>query len=844
MRLLIFLSLLLSSCTSVLPTLPSEVQPRVRWWWMGSDVDSTGLEYHLKEFKRVGLGGVEITPIYGVQGKDGISYLSERWKGMYHYTHEWAERLGIQVDMNAGTGWPYGGPEVSLKDAACKVMFQRFVVREGEDFVEKFDAQGDKDAVLECVMGYFSDGKVEDLTEKVGQRGIFSILPEKDGELVALYRVPTYQLVKRAAPGGEGYVLNPFEKESVLRYLSKFEHLDKQPFYYFNDSYEVYGADWTPGLRRAFLEKKGYKLEDHLREFISGDRNIITDYREVMGELLLENFTQTWTEWAHKRGAKTRNQAHGSPANLIDQYAAVDVPEAETFGITDFELPYLRRDSVRKKNDGDPTVLKFASSAAHLTGKKITSAETFTWLTEHFRTSLSQCKPEIDQLFCAGINQVYFHGSTYSPPSEEWPGWKFYASVDMSPTNNLWEHMPAFFRYVSRVQGALQASDPDNDFLLYFPIHAIWAQDTSRFLSTFPIHGMRERLPVFGAWAEYISSSGYDLDYISDYYLSLSVGKDGRIQVPGGARYQAVFVPDSHFLPIQTLEHLNRIKDEGGKVIFLSGKPSAQVLQEFSTLKEAFKSDWGGQMIRKRHDKGHLYFMSMLRKEGKEGWLPLSVQAKSALIYDPLTGKMGKAKLRKNGGKTEVYMQFEPGQSYLLYTYENKEIKGALWQYWKPQGYVKNIEDGWELAFSESSPQVPGTFQHLGSWTDLPVEHAKKNMGAGVYRVKMDMEEMGRYRLELGEVRESARVKVNGQEVGIVFSAPYHIEVLLNRGINELEVEVRNLPANRIRDLDQNQVPWRKFKEINFVDLNYRKSTYAHWPIEKSGLIGPVRLVR
>lgn len=144
MRLLIFLSLLLSSCTSVLPTLPSEVQPRVRWWWMGSDVDSTGLEYHLKEFKRVGLGGVEITPIYGVQGRDGISYLSERWKGMYDYTHEWAERLGIQVDMNAGTGWPYGGPEVTLKDAACKVMFQRFVVKRGKILLKSLMPKGIK----------------------------------------------------------------------------------------------------------------------------------------------------------------------------------------------------------------------------------------------------------------------------------------------------------------------------------------------------------------------------------------------------------------------------------------------------------------------------------------------------------------------------------------------------------------------------------------------------------------------------------------------------------------------------------------------------------------------------
>ena len=43
-------------------------KPFVRWWWHGSAVDPEGLSYNLEEFARQGLGGVEITPIYGVQG--------------------------------------------------------------------------------------------------------------------------------------------------------------------------------------------------------------------------------------------------------------------------------------------------------------------------------------------------------------------------------------------------------------------------------------------------------------------------------------------------------------------------------------------------------------------------------------------------------------------------------------------------------------------------------------------------------------------------------------------------------------------------------------------------------
>src|SRR5690606_10175561 len=120
-----------------------------------------------------------------------------------------------------------------------------------------------------------------------------------------------------------------------------------------------------------------------------------------------------WTAWAHHRDAITKNQAHGSPGNLIDLYATVDIPEVETFGSSFFPIPGLRRDSADIRNvDPDPIMLKFASSAAAITGKPLVSSETFTWLTEHFKTALSQCKPEVEQAFLAGVNHVFYHGIT------------------------------------------------------------------------------------------------------------------------------------------------------------------------------------------------------------------------------------------------------------------------------------------------------------------------------------------------------------------------------------------------------------------------------------------------
>ena len=182
--------------------------------------------------------------------------------------------------------------------------------------------------------------------------------------------------------------MNHLSKKAVKNYLSRFDRAFKSsktsyPHTFFNDSYEVYQADWTDDFLEQFARRRGYKLEEHFPEFLDKNRpevsrRIVSDYRETISDLLLENFSHQWTDWAHKNGSITRNQAHGSPGNLIDIYASVDIPECEGFGLSQFHIEGLRQDSLTKKNDSDLSMLKYASSAAHIAGKTYTSSETFT----------------------------------------------------------------------------------------------------------------------------------------------------------------------------------------------------------------------------------------------------------------------------------------------------------------------------------------------------------------------------------------------------------------------------------------------------------------------------------
>ena len=136
----------------------------------------------------------------------------------------------------------------------------------------------------------------------------------------------------------------------------------------------------------------------------------------------------------------------------------------------------------------------------------------------------------------------------------------------------------------------------------------------------------------------------------------------------------------------------------------------------------------------------------------------------------------------------------------------------------------------------------------LQSWETLPDDSARITMGTGIYTAKFrlpkNFKSNGQWKIDLGDVRESARVYLNGQFLGCAWSVPFILSCkdALKAGDNELRIEVTNLPANRIADLDRRGVVWRKMEEINVVDINYKKTTYDQWGPVPSGLTSKVKI--
>jgi hypothetical protein len=887
------------------PAIEKQMKPWTRWWWMGNAVDEQNLNLVLKKYADAGLGGVEITPIYGAKGfeKQYLQFLSPQWMDVLHYTVNKANSLGLGVDMNTGTGWPFGGPQIKPENAATKLITQQYKLKAGEKLTEAIKVKEAKQdfAQLQALTAYGTNGEVLDLLSKVQSDGSLNWSPSSGSwDIYAAFAGKTRQMVKRAAPGGEGFTLDHLDKNAVDVYLKRFSDAfvgkPQGVRSFFNDSYEVYGATWTPTFFQEFKKNRGYDLASHIKELTGKDSTnenvarLKSDYRETMDELLLHNFTQNWTDWAHQLKSLTKNQSHGSPGNLLDLYGAVDIPETETFGSSYFPIPGLRRDAGDIRNvDPDPMMCKFASSAAHTGGKKLASSETFTWLTEHFKTSFSQCKPEAEQLFLAGINHIFYHGTTNSPANAPWPGWLFYASVEMNPNNSLWPQAQGLNNYIARCQSVLQSGQPDNELLIYWPIYDVWNKAKGLDMAL-KVHDVDEWLhpTAFYKLSKELSKSGYSFDFASDRLLKQSTVNKALISTNAAAApYQVLIVPQCEMINPETLDKMIQMASNGAKVIFqalpkdvpglnnlearraqlkaslakLTFTDGANGIKQFkigsglilltNDVQNALKAiavnretltDTGLQFIRRKTTTGKYYYLVNHTAKDIDTDLALNEEGE-VLIMDPQSSAVGLAAIKDK----KVRVQLKSGESLFLKVERSGTIN-TPWVYLNKAANAINLSQPWALHFTEGGPELPADqkLDRLVSWTTLSDPKLQSFSGTGVYNSSFNLgsKSAKEYLLNLNQVDESAKVWINGLEVGILWSIPFQVRVgkYLKTGNNTIKIEVVNLMANRIRDMDLKKIQWRNYHEINFVNINYKDFDASSWNVMPSGLIGPVTI--
>ncbi len=913
-----------STAQPVWPEITHQTKPWTRWWWHGSAVNPIDLTANMEDLKNIGFGGVEITPIYDVRGSENltISFQSANWMKVFQHTLQEGKRLDLGVDLANASGWPFGGPWIQ-EDNACKnVQFKSYSLKSGERLTEKVvfiqaplvravghkvdisevkfpvssntnlqqlaldQIRFEKPLPLQTLMAYSDKGEKLDLTAKVAADGTLDwTAPSGNWQLYAVFQGWHGKMVERAGTGGEGNVIDHFSEKAIRDFLKKYDD-EARNFKleglraFFNDSYEVDDAsgesDWTPLFFQEFKTRRGYDLKEYLPALFGKDteemnNRVLCDYRETISDLILEKFTVVWAEWAKKHQAGIRNQAHGSPANILDLYEASDIPETE---------------------GTDPMRIKMATSAGHVSGKPLIACEATTWLDEHFTYDLADVKQNIDRYLAHGVNHIVYHGTPYSPKAEQWPGWMFYASAHFAPTNSWWNELKTVNDYVANCQSFMQKSTPGNDLLIYWPIYDAWSQPG------------RTRLRHFGGHTETLTkelsesllNKGYLFDYISDKQVQKLVTEKGQLKAQG-ATYKTILVPASKYIPLSTMEKLVKLAEAGATVLFQDQLPEAvsgladleNRQQKYSSLKQGLQfvnegavsvaAKGSGKVIcgktedllakvsvkpesmiemglwvnRVHRNEGTCYSISNWSNKKVDQWVTVQSSGKQAVWFNPMNREMGKAATQKvSKTESKVYLQLAPGETLILQWFSGK-VSAPEYKFWQTTSASQEIKGEWTVSFLKGGPTLPASFKtnDLKSWPEIS-EELKAFSGTASYKLNFakPVGNMAAFQLDLGKVAAVATVYLNGQKLATLIGPEYKVTIdsAHLKESNELEIQVSNLMANRMIDLEKKGVNYKKFYNINFA-ANKRENvgkdgtfTAINWQPFESGLLGPVTL--
>ncbi|MDQ2920050.1 MAG: glycoside hydrolase, partial [Acidobacteriota bacterium] len=392
---------------------PDDARIMMRWWWFGPSVSKPELEREMRVMKEGGIGGFEVQPVYPLtlddseKGIKNFPFLSDEYIDALTFVSAKARELGLRMDLTLGSGWPFGGPTVSIDDASGMLRSERVKLDANSHSVPVPNiSAGEKLIAAFLVRTQGQSIEAESIREITDIKDGIARLPAELGgsqELLFFISSRTGMQVKRPSIGGEGFVLDHLSRRATDNYLDKVGDRLLQafgtdpPYAIFCDSLEVYNQDWTSDFLEEFERRRGYDLKPYLPALIADigpkTEGLRHDWGQTQTELLNERFLTPLHDWSQRNHTKLRMQDYGIPAAVLSSNAYVDLPEGEGP-----QWKTLR-------------ATRWASSASHLYGHPVTSSETWTWLhSPVFRATPLDMKAEADLHFLIGINQLIGHG--------------------------------------------------------------------------------------------------------------------------------------------------------------------------------------------------------------------------------------------------------------------------------------------------------------------------------------------------------------------------------------------------------------------------------------------------
>ncbi|MCA9436692.1 MAG: glycoside hydrolase, partial [Candidatus Omnitrophica bacterium] len=691
---------------------------------------------------------------------NGPQFGGPEWTELYLHALQEAKRLGLKIGLSIQSGWNLGGPRVTLDDTAKQITWSEIQIKGGQTVNEtlptpksNYDYYRDISVLAwpTKTSGAIQDATrqpIRDLTAKSGAkelggsapdcRFLLDDFPSVEGEedarlddvvdigshldehgvltweapdgdwtVMRIGYTPTTAHVATSSDNWKGHVLDYLSKESFLRYwhdvvdpllqvagpmagtvLTQLE----------TDSWECGGMNWSPGFAEDFERYNGYDPIRYL-PIVAGkiieDRRasnaFLADLRKTIAHCVSENHYKTFAEQAARYGIGIQPECsgpHAAPIDGITNYSHSEITMSE------FWIPCPHR-----PNPPNRFFVKQAASAAHIYGKQLVGAESFTSLKKpHWGVEIwHDMKPHMDYEFCEGLNLIFFHTFTCSPKEMGVPGQEYFAGTHVNPQVTWWDQSGAFIDYINRVQTVLQPGEFVADVLYYYGDHV-------------------PNIAVNKGFNQAGSLPGYDYDVTNEEVLLQLEVVEGEVVVPSGLRYRVLVLPDHKVLSLAALEKVAELLERGATVVgskpdrlvslvggdeaqerfhelaselwgeapgpegtkkigsgrLVWGLNSRELLQrdgvpfDFEALDVKSQSDF--ETIHYTVEGGDVYFVSNQTDQPQKARFAFRAAGRQPELWDPVTGEISKAgAFEQTDSRTILPIEFNPYGASLVF---------------------------------------------------------------------------------------------------------------------------------------------------------------------------------
>ncbi len=626
------------------------------------------------------------------------------------------------------------------------------------------------------------------------------------------------------------------------------------------DSYETGGQNWTDGMTEKFTERYGYSPLPYLpvlQGIPVGDNEMsdrfLWDLRRLIADLIAYEYVGGLKEISNQNGLTTwlENYGHwGFPSEFLLYGGQSDEIAGEYWSegtLGDIEN-------------------RAASSCGHIYGKNKIWAESCTAAGNPFGRYPNVMKQRVDRFFAEGINASLLHLVIHQLDTPDEPGVAAWFGNEFNRKNTWFEQLDLFTDYLRRCNYVLQQGR--------------YVADVAYFIG--------EDAPKMTGECNPALPEGYSFDYINaDILKNRAKVKDGRLVLESGMEYRVLVLPNQDTMRPEMLECIEKFVKEGLVVLGPAPvrSPSLQGYPESDKkVQEIASRMWveGKQMV--SLGKGEVYAAGTNLQEVFDaiGLRPdLSVPAgeqmplfihrtlKDAQIYfvanpteelininatfrvdpslkpqlwDAATGTVRTLpQFTANDGEITIPLQLDALESAFIVF--RKDVPAATSDVNYPEKQiVADISAGpWTISFQESrrGPVDPITVDSLFDWTTSSDPNIAAYSGKAVYTTDFNLTQIpqGEVYIDLGKVMVMAKVKVNGEYAGGVWTDPYRVNITpyLKEGNNTVEIDVVSTWRNRLI-ADASLAPEERVTHANFEILG------ANEVPQTSGLLGPVTI--